>query len=123
MGIRVAVLNYRDLEVWRNSRKLVKDVYELTERFPQKEIYSLTSQLRRAAVSIPSNIAEGHSRSSTKDYIQFVSIAIGSLAELDTQLLLAEDLGYIQAGGCNALHKPDCSITKNASFLAPITQE
>lgn len=90
-GIR----NYRDLEVWKQGRILVKTVYELTRQFPKEELYGLTIQIRRAAVSIPSNIAEGHSRSSTRDFIQFISMAIGSLAELDTQMLLAGDLEYI----------------------------
>jgi four helix bundle protein len=92
MGIK----SYRDLEVWKKARILVKDVYQLTKLFPKEELYGLTSQLRRAIVSVPSNIAEGHSRSGTKDFIQFISIAIGSLAESETQILLSPDLGYIQ---------------------------
>lgn len=89
------IKNYKDLEVWKRSRKLVKAVYTLTRVFPREELYALTSQLRRAAISIPSNLAEGHSRSGTKDFIQFISIAIGSLAELETQILLSEDLEYV----------------------------
>jgi four helix bundle protein len=88
------IKNYKDLEVWKRSRRLVATVYGVTRTFPKEELYSLTSQLRRAVVSIPSNIAEGHSRSGTRDFIQFISIAIGSLAEVETQLLLSEDLEY-----------------------------
>ena len=91
------IRNYHDLEVWKKARILVKIIYKLTSLFPREELYGLTSQLRRAAVSIPSNIAEGHSRSGTKDYIQFVSMAIGSLAEVETQVLLALDLGFCHA--------------------------
>ena len=91
------VRNYRDLDVWKFSRKLVSDVYKITQSFPKEEIYALTSQLRRAAVSILSNIAEGHARSGPKEFMQFLSIALGSLAEVETQLLLSEDLHYTTA--------------------------
>lgn len=100
LGIREMIKSYRDLEVWAKSRKLAKQIYELTKLFPREEVYGLTAQLRRAAVSIPSNIAEGHSRHSTKDYINFVSIAIGSLAEIDTQILLAQDFQYVTNENC-----------------------
>src|SRR5258708_4498013 len=90
----MTIRNYQDL-VWKKGRALVKQVYQLTQHFPKEELYGLTSQLRRAIISVPSNIAEGHSRSGTKDFIQFISIAIGSLAETETQLLLSEDLNYI----------------------------
>jgi four helix bundle protein len=89
------IKSYRDLEVWQKARKLVKEIYTLSQNFPREEQFGLTSQIRRAAISIPSNIAEGHSRQSTKDYISFISIAIGSVAEVDTQLVLAQDLNYI----------------------------
>ena len=85
---------YRDLKVWQLGFDISLAVYELTSDFPQSELYGPTSQLRRAAVSIPSNIAEGHSRSSTKDLIRFINMAKGSLAELETQLLIARSLGY-----------------------------
>lgn len=90
----MAIKTYRDLEVWIKSRHLVKQIYIFSKSFPKEELYGLTSQIRRAAVSVPSNIAEGHSRGGTKDYINFISIAIGSLAELETQVLLAMDLEY-----------------------------
>ena len=76
--------------------QLVLDVYSLTSEFPKEEIYGLTSQIRRSAVSIPSNIAEGAARGSRKEFSQFLYVALGSLAELETQLLIAQDLGYIQ---------------------------
>jgi four helix bundle protein len=88
------IKNYKDLKVWQQSRLLVVDIYAISSHFPKEEQFGLTSQIRRAAVSIPSNIAEGHSRTSTKDYVKFISIAIGSLAEVETQLLLASDLKF-----------------------------
>ena len=91
----MAINSFRDLEVWKKGRALVKRVYLLSKKFPPEEIYCLTKQIRRAVISVPSNIAEGHSRSGTKDFIQYISISIGSLAEVETQLLLALDLEYI----------------------------
>lgn len=88
-------MHYKDLEVWKEARKLVSDVYKLTDYFPKSEMFGLTSQARRCAISIPSNIAEGCSRYSDKDTNKFIDIAIGSVAELDTQLILASDLEYI----------------------------
>jgi len=87
---------YKDLEVWKDARILVKEVYKLTSCFPKFELYGLTSQINRCAISIPSNIAEGCARYSDKDTNKFIDIALGSIAELDTQLILAEDLGYIK---------------------------
>ena len=89
------VNSYRDLTVWQLAMKLTEDVYRITGTFPNKETYALASQLQRAAVSIPSNLAEGHARSSTKDYLRFISIAMGSLAELETQVELSARLLYI----------------------------
>lgn len=87
------VKNYRDLLVWKQGIELVKIIYRITGQFPKDEIYGLTSQMRRCAVSIPSNIAEGHARDSLKEYLQFLSISAGSLAELQTQLVIAGELG------------------------------
>jgi four helix bundle protein len=84
--------DYRDLEVWQLSRKLVKEIYRLTRQFPDEERYSLTSQMRRAAVSIPSNTAEGWGRHYTAEFIQFLRKANGSRTELETQLILSQDL-------------------------------
>ncbi len=86
--------NYKDLVVWQKAYSLCLDVYKLTKQFPDEEKYGLTSQIKRAAVSIPSNIAEGYGRKTTKEYIQFLYIAYGSLCELETQLMLAKDLKY-----------------------------
>ena len=88
--------NFKDLQVWQKSYALVIEIYKVTTVFPKSELYGLTSQIRRAAISIPSNIAEGYSRGHRTEYIRFVSMAYGSLAELQTQLMLAKDLDYIQ---------------------------
>jgi four helix bundle protein len=85
---------YRDLKVWQMGMRLTIEIYRITTSFPSHELYGLTSQLRRAAVSIPSNIAEGHSRGTPKELMRFCAIAKGSLAELETQLLVASELGY-----------------------------
>ena len=89
------VVTYRDLKVWQRAMSLVESIYKITAKLPREEIYGLAAQLPRAAVSIPSNIAEGHARDSTKDYLRFLSIARGSLAELETQLLLCQRLGLL----------------------------
>jgi four helix bundle protein len=86
--------NYRELRVWQAGMELAKEVYLLTREFPGHEIYGLTSQLRRAVVSVPANIAEGHSRDSTKEFLRHLAVARGSLAEVETFLLLAQELGY-----------------------------
>src|ERR1044072_4977079 len=88
------IKSFRDLRVWQAGIDLVRNVYELTSHFPRSEVYGLASQMQRAAVSIPSNIAEGHARESTKEYLQHLSIAQASLAELETQLEIAKQLNY-----------------------------
>lgn len=87
---------YKELEVWKEARKLVNEVYKLTSSFPKSEIFGLTSQINRSVISIPSNIAEGCARYSDKDTNKFIDIAIGSTAELDTQLILADDLNFAE---------------------------
>ena len=89
------VFSYRDLSVWQLAMQLTESVYTITRSFPQSELYALANQLQRAAVSIPSNIAEGHARNTTRDYLRFVSIAMGSLAEVETQIELAARLNYL----------------------------
>ena len=88
---------HRDLAAWREAMTLAESVYRQTAGFPREEVYGLTSQVRRAAVSIPSNIAEGAGRNSSRELLQFLGIACGSVAELDTQLELAVRLGYLNA--------------------------
>ena len=92
MGVEIK--SYTDLEVWQRARAIIPRIYKLTGIFPKTETYSLASQMQRAAISILSNIAEGYSRRGLKDYIQFVSMAIGSACELDTQLYVVQDLEY-----------------------------
>ena len=87
--------NYKDLKVWQKSYELCLKIYRLTAKFPKEERYGLTSQIRRAAVSIPSNIVEGYGRKTTADYLRFLYIAYGSICELETQLLLSGDLNYV----------------------------
>ena len=89
--------NYRDLRVWNTAISLALEVYRITEHFPHAERFGLTSQLRRAAVSVPSNIAEGHARTTRGEYKHFLSTARGSVVEVEVQLTLAEQLGYVQS--------------------------
>jgi four helix bundle protein len=86
--------SYRDLLVWQKGMALAKQIYLMTRAFPEDERFGLITQMRRAAVSVPSNIAEGQARQGRNEFVQFLSYAEGSLAELDTQLKLADDLGY-----------------------------
>lgn len=90
--------SYRDLLVWQKSMALTKAIYKITAKFPSEEKFGLISQMRRAAVSVPSNIAEGQARHTTGEFILFISHAEGSLAELDTQLILAAELGFLTSG-------------------------
>lgn len=88
------VKSYRDLKVWQRGIGISKLTYKLVKDFPKDETYGLNSQIRRCAISIPSNIAEGHARSYTKDFLRFLSIAQGSVAELETQLILAQEFKF-----------------------------
>ena len=89
-------MNHKDLEVWKKSMELVIDIYKITQKFPDTEKFGLINQIRRAAVSVPSNIAEGCARNSDKDNLRFVDIACGSLAEIETQLLISVQLEYCE---------------------------
>jgi four helix bundle protein len=95
--------SYRELFVWQKAKALAVEVYKQTEQFPRSEIYGLTSQIRRAAVSVASNIAEGQGRLTTGEFKQFLGHARGSLLELDTQLAIAYDLGYLESQIYDAL--------------------
>lgn len=90
--------SYRNLVVWQKSMQLVTDIYRVTEAFPKTEMFGLSSQLRRAVVSVPSNIAEGQGRDSTKEFLHHLSIAYGSLMETETQIQIAANLMYIEQG-------------------------
>ena len=97
------IKSYRELLIWQKSIDLVTVVYKLTKKFPKIEKYALIDQIHRAAVSVPSNIAEGQARQHTKEFRQFLYMALGSLAELDTQLIIATKLGYIKDDDLNGL--------------------
>lgn len=101
--------SFKELIVWQKSILLVKEIYKVTYKFPKSELYGLVSQMQRAAISIPSNIAEGFGRRSTKENQQFISIALGSLDELETQLILAKELGF-------------CSLLEITAFDEPIAE-
>lgn len=89
-------MNHKDMDVWKKAIGLVTNIYTITNKFPKEEMYGITSQIRRAAVSIPSNIAEGAARQSDKELIQFLHIALGSVAETETQLTIATNIGYLK---------------------------
>jgi four helix bundle protein len=103
---------YRELVVWNKSMELAREVYELTSHFPKEERYGLTSQMRRAAVSIPSNIAEGSKRGTKKDFVGFLRTTLGSAAELETQLILTERLSLAQNPSYAGAHRLLDEVTR-----------
>lgn len=107
---------HKDLLVWKKSIEFVTKIYALTKSFPENERYGLTTQLRRAAVSIPSNISEGAARGSSKEFVRFLFVSRASAAEIETQLLIAENLNYLQSNK-NELHKDLLTILKMLSSL------
>ena len=113
--------NYNNLQIWQQAMDLVEEIYKLTASFPIEEKFGLVSQMTRAAVSIPSNIAEGAGRNSDKDFAHFISIAIGSLYELHTQIVLSERLGYINQSQSQELQKKlDNLQRKSVSFKSKL---
>jgi four helix bundle protein len=92
----MSIQSHRDLKVWQLGMQIAQDIYAITRQFPDDERFGLTKQLRRAAASVPANIAEGNARDSTKEYLRFLAIAVGSLAEVETYLELAQRLDYIE---------------------------
>jgi four helix bundle protein len=96
----LTITTYKDLIAWQKSIELVTEIYRLTERFPKSEVFGLTSQMKRAAISIPSNIAEGFTRKSRLEYAHFIRIAFSSGAELETQLYIAQQLKFIDKNSC-----------------------
>ena len=103
---------YRDLIAWQKAMELVTEIYRISQRFPKEELYGLTNQLRRAAVSIPSNLAEGHGRNSPKEFHHFAGNARGSLLEVETQLEIALNLGYLPKEIANQLHVKTAELGK-----------
>lgn len=121
-GMRVR--NYRDLQVWQRSKALAVEIYRVTAAFPQRDQYSLADQMRRAAVSIPSNIAEGHIRRSSKVFARHIDIALGSAAELSTQLEIARDVGYLAESVYQTLQgEPEEIVKMLFGLLATITNK
>ncbi len=111
------IRTYRDLAVWQKAIELVTCVYENTKSFPADEKYSLVSQIRRAAVSIPSNIAEGYGRKHTNDYLRYLQISIGSVFELQTQLIISKNLNYIDNEKYDNLENKTREIERMLSSL------
>ncbi len=117
------IQSFTDLEVWKEAHKLALLVYELTKNFPKEEIFGLISQLRRAAVSITSNIAEGFSRQSYKEKIQFYFMARGSLVELQSQLLISRDVQYLTSGNFNKISQQSIIVHKLLNALIKKSRE
>ncbi len=111
------IRNYRDLKVWQKAMKLVTGVYSTTKYLPKEEIYGLVSQIRKSAVSIPSNIAEGYGRNSTNDYIRFLQISNGSLYELQTQLEICLNLQYLSRDTFEKVYQQSREIERMISSL------
>ena len=108
---------FRDLIVWQKSMAMVTEIYKVTQSFPRREDYGITSQIRRCAVSIPSNIAEGYGRHSRNEYIRFLQIALGSLFELQTQLEIAANLGYLKKEEFEPLYESTREVERMLSVL------
>jgi four helix bundle protein len=111
------IKTYRDLQIWQKSMILVVDIYKASKSFPNDETYGLTSQVRRCAVSIPSNIAEGYGRNSTSDYVRFLHIAEASLYEMQTQLVIALNLQYLKKNDFDKLYESSREIERMLSKL------
>ena len=113
----MAILYFTDLDVWQKSMDLSVEIFKTVKFLPKEELYGLSDQMRRAVISIPSNIAEGHQRGSTKDYIRFLYISKGSLGELITQIMLCERLGYIEEQKSHELINKCVEIQRMVSGL------
>ncbi|MGB2841873.1 MAG: four helix bundle protein [Halobacteriota archaeon] len=116
--------SFKELKVWQKGIELVEMVYKSTATFPEEEKYGLSAQMRRAAVSIPSNIAEGHLRKTAKDFKQFIAIARGSCAELETQIIISYKLGFIQEDNFSNLSSKIDELSKMlSSFYSKINSK
>ena len=114
---RPKIRSFKDLEIWKRGIKLVENIYAATQNFPKEEIYGLASQLRRAAVSVPSNIAEGFSRASNREYKQFLYVSRGSCAEVITQIIISRNLNYMEGGKADILLNETEEISKMTMSL------
>jgi four helix bundle protein len=118
-----AIRSYQDLEVWQKAMELVEDCYRLTSGFPKEEVYGLSSQLQRSAVSVAANIAEGRERGSTREFLRHLSIAGGSLAELETHILIGQRLDYINEASGNELMDKTARIGRMLNGLRRSLQQ
>ena len=109
--------SFKDLKVWQRSKSLTVKIYTVTKNFPKEEVYGMTNQLRRAAVSIPSNIAEGHRRGYNKEFIQYLKVARGSLAEVETQVIVSGEINYIDGNIAEEISKEIEEIGKMINGL------
>ncbi len=115
---------HRELHVWHKSMQLVVEIYKLVKLLPKEETYALSDQMRRSAISIPSNIAEGNARGSEKDFLRFLYISQGSCAELETQLLICQQLGYIPSAELENALRMNVEVSKMLrSFIEKIKKE
>ena len=117
------VKHYQELIVWQKAMNLAEEVYKVSRSFPREEIYGLTSQLRRAAISIPSNVAEGQGRRTTADFLHHLSIAYGSLLELETQILIATRLSYLTKGKCLSRYESGCRSRTTTQWIDVLTSK
>lgn len=117
MNEPIKIKSFTDLLAWQEGHKLVLEIYRITKKFPREEMFGLTNQIRRAIVSFTSNIAEGFSRHSYKEKSQFYSIALGSLTEVQNQLIIARDIGYITKEEFNKLAEQSIVISKITNGL------
>lgn len=115
--------SYHDLEVWQRGIRIVEEIYSITDTFPQRERFRLVDQMCRSAISIPSNVAEGSAKKSTRDFMRFITIALGSLAELRTQLYIANNLGYVIAEDFKAIEETCISEGKQLQSLYSSLQQ
>lgn len=113
----MVMMNYNDLQVWKDSVQLVTEIYQITKIFPTEERYCLVDQIRRAAISVPSNIAEGHARNSKADFSRFLRISLGSCTELETQVIIARNLGYISDNEMQTILQKSLIIRKMLAKL------
>jgi len=111
------IKSFKQLNIWQKGIEIVKDVYLLTKKFPKEELYGLSSQMKRAAISIPSNVAEGFKRYHNKEYSQFLYIALGSIGELETQIIIAQELGFITKEELNNISEKIDHISRMISSL------